>query len=303
MKLTDKIRRFWTKDRAVLMTCIGIALCFWLLNKLSMSFVKNIQITIFYNLPEGKTLNSIPPQYAFVTVRGTGWDILSEHSNNVIRLDLTADSLQMFSLRNAFVQNNFSEILTINPDIISLGIEEAVSKKVKIEPILNLHFDEGFDLAESIELKPAEVTITGPGNFIEKIKAIRTDTLNFLNLKEKVIKKVRLLPHPILKYNIEETEATIIAEQFTEKSLFIPIIVKNAPEQLTVFPNKIKLDCTVALSRYAQLSASNFIAEVDLKGLSLNSANNTVPVILSHLPTYVRNVKFTPKSVEYYIQK
>ncbi len=285
------------------MTCIGIALCFWLLNKLSTSFVKNIQISIFYNLPEGKTLNNIPPQYAFVTVRGTGWDILSGHSNNEIHLDLTPDSMQMFSLRNAFVQNNFSEILTINPDIISLGIEDAVSKKVKIEPIMNLHFEEGFDLAENIELKPAEVIITGPKNFIEKIKAIRTDTVNFNNLKEKVVKKVRLLSHPILRYNIQETEATIVAEQFTEKSLFVPILVKNAPEQLTIFPNKIKLDCTVALSRYAQLNAANFIAEVDLKGISLNSANNTVPIILSHLPVYVRNVKFTPKAAEYYIQK
>ncbi len=303
MKLTDKFRQFWTKDRAVLMTCIGIALCFWLLNKLSMSFVKNIQISIYYNLPEGKTLSSIPPQYAFVTVRGTGWDILSGRSNNEVRLDLSPDSMQMFSLRNAFVQNTFSEIVTINPDIIGLEIEDAISKKVKIEPVMNIHFEEGFDLAEDIQLKPSEVTISGPKNLIEKIKAIRTDTLVFDNLKEKIIKKVRLLPHPILRYDIQETEAIITAEQFTEKSLFIPIVVKNAPEQLTIFPNKIKLDCTVALSHYAQLNSSNFVAEVDLKGVALNSANNTVTIILSHLPGFVRNVKFTPKSAEYYIQK
>ena len=85
--------------------------------------------------------------------------------------------------------------------------------------------------------------------------------------------------------------------------MFIPIIVKNAPQQLKIFPNKIKLDCTVALSRYAQLSSANFVAEVDLKGAALNSMNNTVTIVLSQFPNFVRNVKFTPKSAEFYFEK
>lgn len=303
MKPTDKIRQFWTRDRAVLMTCIGIALCFWILNKLSTSFTKNIPLKIEYNLPDGKTLRNIPPQYALVTVRGTGWDILSGRSENKIRLELSSDSTQLFSLRNAFMQNTSSEVISINPDVVSLEIEDAFSKQVKIEVLTNIHFENGFDFAEEIQLNPSEVTIFGPKSFIDKVRAIRTDTLSFFNLKEKKIQKVRLLPHPILKYDIQETEATIFAEQFTEKSMFIPIIVKNAPQQLKIFPNKIKLDCTVALSRYAQLSAANFVAEVDLKGAALNSTNNTVTIVLSQFPNFVRNVKFTPKSAEFYFEK
>ncbi len=303
MKLTDKFRQFWTKDRAVLMSCIGIALFFWLLNRLSITFVKNTQVKVFYNLPEGKTLSNIPPQYAFVSVRGTGWDILSGRTDTDIRLDLTADSVQVFSLRNACAQNNFVEIVGISPDIVTLEVEDAYSKRVGIEPMLNIHFEEGFDLAENVKLKPSEVMISGPKKFIESITSIRTETLTFQNLKDKVVKKIHLLPHPILRYDIDETEATLIAEQFTEKTLFIPILVKNAPEQLTIFPNKIKLDCTVALSHYAHLNASNFIAEVDLRNAAFNSANNTVPIVLSRVPDFARNVKFTPQSAEYYIQK
>lgn len=303
MKLTDRIRQFWTKDRAVLMSCIGIALFFWLLNKLSMTFVKSTQVRIYYNLPDGKTLSSIPPQYAFVSVRGTGWDILTGHSETDIRLDIKSDSVQVFSLRNAYVQNNLVDIIGISPDIITLEVEDAYTKRVGIEPVLNIHFEQGFDLAESVKLKPSEVMISGPKKFIESITTIRTDTLTFQNLKDKVVKKIRLLPHPVLRYDAEETEATLIAEQFTEKTLFIPIVVKNASEQLTVFPNKIKVDCTVALSHYAQLNASNFTAEVDLKNAIFNSTNNTVPIVLSRIPDFARNIKFTPKSAEYYIQK
>ncbi len=303
MKLTRNFREFWTRDRAVLVTCIGIALCFWLLNKLSTSFTKSFPLKIEYNLPAEKALSSIPPQYAMVTVRGTGWDILSGKTEDKIRLDLSNDSSQMFSLRNAFIENTYSEIVTINPDIITLGIEEAVSKQVPIQALTNISFDKGFDFADNIQLNPSSLVIYGPKSFIQNITAIRTDTIRATNLKEKFVQNIKLLPHPILKYNLFETEATIKVEQFTEKSMFIPIIIKNAPQQLKIFPNKIKLDCTVALSHYAQLNASNFVAEVDMKGTKFNSENNTVTIVLSQSPSHVRNVKFTPKAAEFYFEK
>ena len=284
------------------MTCIGIALCFWLLNKLSTSFTKNIPLKVEYKLPEGKTLSHIPPQYALVTVRGTGWDILSGRSENTIRLELTADSLQMFSLRNAFTQNTSSEVISINPDLVSLATENAFSKEVKIELITNIHFENGYDFAEDIRLDPSVVTVYGPKSYIDRITVIKTDTLKAFNLIEKKVQKVKLLTHPLLNYNVQETEATILAEQFTEKSMFIPIVVKNAPQKLKIFPNKIKLDCTVALSKYAQLSAANFVAEVDLKGVALNTTNNTIAILLSQQPNFVRNIKFTPKAAEFYFE-
>lgn len=303
MKLTHKFREFWTKDRAVLVTCIGIALCFWLLNKLSTSFTKSFPVKIEYNLPNGKALSSIPPQYAMVTVKGTGWDILSSNTDLKITLDLNTDSTQMFSLRNAFMQTTYSEVVTINPDIITLGIEEAVSKQVPIQALKQITFEKGFDYSEDIQLNPSNLKIYGPKSFINNITAIRTDTIKALNLKEQLVQKIRLIPHPILKYDISETEATIKVEQFTEKSMFIPIIVKNAPQQLKIFPNKIKLDCTVALSHYMQLNPSNFIAEVDMKGTVLDNKNNTVTIMLSQSPNFVRNVKFTPQAAEFYFEK
>ena len=104
-----------------------------------------------------------------------------------------------------------------------------------------------------------------------------------------------------MQYNISEAEANIQAEQFTEKSMFIPIVVKNAPQKLKIFPNKIKLDCTVALSRYAELNANNFVVEVDLRFSS--GKGNTLPIILSKQSPFARNIKFSPKSAEFYIEK
>ena len=74
--LTDKFQKFWTRDRAVLMACIGIALCFWFLNKLSASFRTVKAVKIDYKIPFGKVFSLPPPQYVTVTMQGTGWDLL-----------------------------------------------------------------------------------------------------------------------------------------------------------------------------------------------------------------------------------
>jgi hypothetical protein len=81
------------------------------------------------------------------------------------------------------------------------------------------------------------------------------------------------------------------------------LTVRNAPQRLQIFPNKIKLDCTVALSRYASLSGENFTAVVDLKNVDVKSKNNTVAIVLLQQPSFVRNVKFSPQSVEFYFEK
>ena len=301
--LTDKFQKFWTRDRAVLMACIGIALCFWFLNKLSTSFRTVKAVKMDYKIPFGKVFSAPPPQYATVTMQGTGWDLLLGGRDESVFLELTEDSVQTISVKNIIAEKFGNEAVGVNLEQISLQIEDAVTKTVPIEVVSIIEFAKGFDLAEGIQLNPSVVTVSGPKTAIEHLTAIKTDTLRYKNLKEEVIGKVRLMPHPIFKYNISEIETRIQAEQFTEKSMFIPIVVKNAPQRLKIFPNKIKLDCTVALSHYGELNANNFTAEADLNAKILNSKDNTISIFLTKYPNFVRNVKFTPKTAEFYFEK
>jgi YbbR domain-containing protein len=302
MKRLHKIREFWTKDRAVLMVCIGIALSFWFLNKLSTSFRKTIPVKIEYNLPKEKTFSTPPPQYVMVTLQGTGWDMLSDRQEQVF-LNLNEDSTQVFPMRSIVSQHLGTEVAGINMEQLTLDIEDAISKTLPIQANYLITCDRGFDLAENIQLTPSVVTVTGPKTLIDNLLAIKTDTLKIDNLKGSVTKKIGLSPNPILKYDVQEVQASLKAEQFTEKSMFIPIMVKNASQRLKFFPNKIKLDCTVALSRYVQLNPNNFEAVVDLKSDAFNPKNNTVAIVLIKQPDFVRNVKFTPKSAEFYFEK
>ncbi len=299
---TPNMRQFLTRERAVLMACIGIALFFWVLNRLSNSFKKNIIIELEYVVPSGRALSVIPPQYAQVMWQGTGWDMLAGYQKRIF-IQVGIDSIQRLSLKDLTVQQFGSDIISVSPEQVTVFSEVSKTVSVPVQAIAKINFVKGYDLADSIELTPSVIEVEGPRTAIDRLVAIQTDTLRFEKLKDSVVTKIKLRGNPLFKFNTTDIKATIRTEQFTEKLLFIPIIVKNAPQSLRIFPNKIKLDCTVALSLYAFLDADKFVAEVDLKKIDLKTKNNTVAIFLTQQPNWVRNIKFSPKSVEFYFEK
>ena len=59
----------------------------------------------------------------------------------------------------------------------------------------------------------------------------------------------------------------------------------------------------VGLSKYDSIMAKDFHLEVDLKGVPINQSNNTAPILLTQQPTDVKNVQFSPKSVQFLFVK
>ena len=295
------IRQFLTRERAVLMVCIGIALCFWVLNRLSNKFITTTPIKLDYVLPMGKSLSVLPPQYAQVTWHVSGWDMLTGQEQR-ITININ-DSVQRVSLKDIMVEKLRSDFINVNPDLITVYVEESQHALVRVEAVAKINFVKGYDLDDSIELTPSVIDVEGPRSLVERLVSIQTDTLRFDKFKDSVITKIKLREPPLFRLSTTEIEAKISSEQFTEKSLFIPILVKNAPQSLRIFPNKIKLDCTVALSHYSVLDAEKFVAEVDLKNIDFKTKNNTVAITLNQYPKWVKNVKFSPKSVEFYFER
>ena len=83
MQINDIIKKIASfklqEDRAMLITCIGIAFVFWILVKLSQTYptVKPIMLNI--EMPEDKCLLEMPPDDVEAELRGTGWDLMLEH--------------------------------------------------------------------------------------------------------------------------------------------------------------------------------------------------------------------------------
>ncbi len=254
-----------------------------------------------------------PPSDVRVQLQGSGWELMFDYLydtdislyynlSNFNPSTLTSEQLRRDILQKIAFKN--IRITDVQGDI-PLQLEAGASKKVPILTVDSLTFATGYHLTNPVALEPDSVSITGPISLIYKITSWNTKAFSLANLKNKVVQIVDLeAPLPELSLNVNQVQATIEVEQLTEKSLFVPLIVRNAPpDSLKYFPEKVKVTCTIGLSEYNNIDTSDFRLEIDLAKVSLKQGKHTLPIQIVRQPTNALSVQFTPKSAEFFIFK
>lgn len=301
---------FFKSDRAILFVCIGIALIFWVLIKLSQNYRTKQEFALQYNLPEGKTFTENPPMSIIATLDGQGWDLMSNYFNGDERkllLNLNNSSQQTYNsnqLISKLTPNNKDIVISgINLDLLMLDVEQEISKKVPVTLNAEFEFNSQYQLKQAVQLLPDSVVIKGPASIVDPIQNWQTESWSLKNINSDQEKRLQLVkPESILtRISPAQVKAKLLTEQLTEKSLFVPIFVKNAPDSLKIFPENIKLSCIVGLGRYNDITPNSFTLEVDLNGIALNAANNTLPILLTRQPDFVKGVTMSYQSVEFFI--
>ena len=304
---------FFKSDRAILIICISIALIFWLLVKLSQSFDTVYEVKINYSLPEGKAFVQVPPAKIEATLNGRGWDLLyyflgKQQAEIALKLsNLENQTFSASQLKDRIRAGASSvEIKNLDYDYISVKLEDQAAKKIPVRLDHQLTFAEGIQLKKAPTLMPDSVELSGPASAVTELTEWLTQPLILSDLKSDYKAPLKLktpLQEGPIRIRPTEVEVSIEIEQYTERSLFVPLSILNAPDSLQIFPENIRVNCVVGLSQYNAVNDSLFRLEADLKGIPLNASNNTVPVQLTRFPDFVQNIQFSPQSVEFFIVK
>lgn len=299
------------EDRAILLACIGIAFVFWLLIKLSQTYRTEKPVVFQFDIPSDKALSTPAPDDMTVQLEGTGWDLVFEFfSGRAVQLSYDMSGINQLhlnraQLRSDILQNLYSNginILEINPENLNLNLESRASRLVPVVVRDSLSFAPEHHLKAPVKVSPDSVEITGPASLISSIEKWYTDSLHLSNLRSTATQMVQLQkPTRELSLSIRQVEARIEVEPFTEKTMYVPLVIKNAPDSLRIFPEKITISCKLGLSHYDSVSYRNFTAEVDLKGVSPNAPNNSVPIVVTQKPDFVETLQYTPKSAKFFI--
>lgn len=308
------IQAFLKTDNGILLISMGISLLFWFLIKLSQDYKANREVTITYALPAEMSYVTIPPEKVRVTLSGRGWDLMYDFfggRNSLINFNLASLPSQTITnnqLKGKMVENAQSSNVTVEDmsfDYITVELGESASKKIPIVLERQLSFAPEHQLQAPIELLPDSIIISGPSALLVDYVSWPTTLLVLENLKSSVSRSLTLQPNTKsqIALSASSVQIKIPIEQFTEKSIFLPVTVKNAPDSLKVFPNKVKTSFVIGLSQYDAISEKDFQLEVDLKGITINQANNTAPISLIKQPSEVKNIRFSPKSVQFLFVK
>lgn len=302
----------FSSDRLTLSFCIAIALILWLLVKLSEEFITTRTVNIEYLLPKNRSFVETPPTLLITTVKGTGWNLMSNYlyqKETLIKFNLPEEP--SFTINGSILKNKIQQELSnlsiqdINFDFILLNMDGLDQVRLPIRLVSDLRFAPQHQLKDSILLQPDSVNIAGPPTLLDSLKEWPTETIKMTDLKNSFSQTLPLVPpkNLELKLNPETVSVSAQVEQNTQKDLFIPVQVLNGHDSLDIFPKNIRISCIVGLSNYDQLSSKDFILEANFAKVSPNSINNTLPINLSKIPDFVKQVKLDKESVEYFLVK
>ncbi len=301
------------EDRAVLAVCIGIALVFWFLVKMSKSYVTEKPVRLSVEVPEGLALQQLPPQNIKAELRSTGWNLMADfflQRELVVKVSLVERRrfvLDRAQLRDIIQNELYSRdisVVELNYDRIELQTEIRKDTLLPVVLRYRLDFSPQYHLKEAVQVSPDSVLLSGAASQVKAYSSWPTDSLHLTDLKSSVNAKVFLKkPPPTLALNPPFVRVFVPVEEFTEKSFFVPLQVINKPteDSLRIFPQRVWVTAVVGLSRYEELGPEDFEITADLKNVPFTQNKRTVPIQVNRQPGYAEAVNISPKSAEFFI--
>ena len=118
------------------------------------------------------------------------------------------------------------------------------------------------------------------------------------------VSTVSLKSIPDVLFSTDEVQMTVISQQYTEKSLEIPVTGVNFPPQvfLKSFPSKAVITFWVKMSEYDKVDTSDFQVVVDYEDID-GKDGSKAPLRLFSQPANVRNVRLQTRTVDYLMEK
>ena len=300
-----------------------ISVGFWFINILNKKYIQEVSYPVIYkNFPSQKVQVGNPPENLELKVMASGYTLLwFQLSSRYIPISFSVNLFTMHHLSGQdssdfFIQTNYAkdyisnqlitkfEIISIKPDTLFFRFANMKSRNIPVKPEFNYQLEKQMIHKSLPVLNPDSVLVSGPDYIIDTLSGLETLNTDFGVISRSKVLTVNMKETKNLYFKQNKVKVTFDIEQFTEKTIQVPISVSNLPDNLKLqtFPPNIQLICQVGLSNYEKLQANSFRAQVDYKEITQAEADK-LKVELVKQPNFIRLVNFTPKTVEYLIEK
>ncbi len=328
LSLIKTIARYYkTFQKRVLVFLVFVLLSsiLWLFRVLEESYVSTINYPVRYlDFPANKILTGDTPYKLKLTVRGTGYSLLSNKLryktplnfsiNNFSLYSQSKDSMSVYILTR-YAQEALSqelsrkrtnlEIVSISPDTIFFSFTRSVIKKVPVEVVINNQknlFARQHKLNGFIYTIPDSIEISGPANLVDTINHLYTQSISPFELEDTFKQKATILFYNNVTMDKEKVNVVIPVDRFTELSYRVVIVPRNVPDSLSIklFPREATLYFNVTHSQIPFALESDFKPFVDYNELKENlKSTSYLTVKIDSLPEYASATRIYPTRVEY----
>jgi hypothetical protein len=299
-----------------------LSVLFWFLTAMNKEYEASISYPIrFIRFPDKKVLVNDVPDRLDLTVNAGGYTLLRyKLQSRLAPIPFDVNSFSLYTLLSdpstvyipsSRAQEHIArqlssdiEILDISPDTLFFTLADKVSKKVPVKPDLEISFEKQYMQVGPYLVEPDSVTISGPEVIIDTIDVAATVPIIMSDVNRSFDMELEMQPLHKVEYDPLEVWIQVPVEKFTEASLKVQIEVINMPDSLLLrpFPPVVTVSCQIGLSAYETLNEHLFRAVIDYAEVD-NMLGSKLRVRIIKMPVYIQSVNFTPKSVEYIVER
>lgn len=301
--------------------CVIIAAILWFLNALNKEYTSEISYPVRYtDLPKGKYLVSELPSDITLEVKAKGFTLVGYRISTSflpINLDINSysnymlekDNILEYTLKLSTIKDRINnqlnsdiKLLNIKPEEIYFKFSHAVTKMIPVKPIVDYSLKKQHILKDEITAVPDSILVSGPASMMDTLSYIPTEIWKAGEISKNLSRTIDLDFPPNFSAEEKNVKINIELERFTEAKRNIPISVWNLPDSLNIklFPNTVDISYEIGLSRYDKVTDKDFEFIVNY---SQTSNSSYLPVEIVKIPSFIKNLSYTPQKVEYILEK
>jgi len=307
------------KNALIFFSFVGLASCFWALQYLRQQFDFEVPLKVQYiHIPAGVALLNNPPQEITLHLQDKGTVYFSYLISRKKRqsLSVTVDLETVSPNRNSYVidqatlrnlidakLSGTTQLRLFSPDAIEISYSPLAQKTVPVTINGTIAPASGY-LFDSLWIEPAQAVIYGNEAALDTVHEILTAPVDYKDINQKWTVSAGLQAPEGIRLSIDNVKLNALTEEYTEKTFELPVTCNNIPSNRNVrfFPSVVELVVRVGLSKYPQLSKSNFEIAVNYDDLyGKNTANCSLT--LTHKPLGIESYRIVPNVIEFLIEQ
>ncbi len=292
---------------------VCVAFVFWLLLSLDSEVQRDYDVPLTVeNVPDSVTFISLPPTTINVGVTAKGSQLLQYSWGKIPALKLNYSEYVAGSHSWAInstkleskVRDYFGNSIIINsvrPDSIRL---ETTSLPGELMPvIIDAQVSPNIQciISGPITVDTDSVMVYSARPIPRSFKVVTTEEIVRRDLKDTTYVEIGLVSVEGLRFIPDRVRVTIPVEPLISKRQTVRISSVNVPEgsNIITFPSEVTVSYLVPMSRYNDEYPLKTIVDYN----DVTPGGIMIPVRISLLPEYMRDLSLSPDSVEYVIER
>ena len=320
LNITRKMRNFLLSEKSreffVFLFFFVIAGGFWLLQTLNNDYEAEFSIPVrLRGVPNNTVITSEPASELRIKVKDKGTVLLNYmlgKSFYPIVLDFSDykghnNHVQVYASefeKKVLSQLNVStRLVSMKPDTLEYIYSTGASKLLPVKLQGSVSAGRQYYLSDTI-FSPDSVLAYAPAAVLDTMTVAYTRQVKLEDISDTLKQQVPLLTPKGVKFVPASIEMILPVDIYTEKTVEVPLHGVNFPADkvLRAFPSKIQVTFQVGLSRFRQITASDFHINVSYEEL-LRLGSDKYTVKLKNVPQGVSQVRFNPEQVDFLIEQ